>query len=85
MTNQASICGGFVHGNTIELDDDLGLPDGQGTTVTVQPVKPLGSSLPPGEGLRRAFGGWAEAPDKLDEYLRWSREHRKRGRPEIAP
>jgi hypothetical protein len=85
MANQASTCRGFIHGNIIELDDELGLPDGHEVTVTVQPVKRVQSSLPPGEGLRRAFGGWAEDPDELDAYLRWNREQRKRGRPGIAP
>jgi uncharacterized protein (DUF433 family) len=34
-------------------------------------------------GLRRSFGGWAEDAEDLDEYLAWTRQHRKLGRPEI--
>lgn len=44
---------GVVHGKTIELDQEPGLPDGQPVTVTVQPV-PIGQKLPPGDGLRRS-------------------------------
>ena len=31
-------------------------------------------------GLRRAFGGWAEDADELDDYLEWTRRQRKIGR-----
>jgi len=34
-------------------------------------------------GLRRAFGGWADDAEELDEYLEWNRQQRKLGRPEI--
>jgi len=39
--------------------------------------------LPTGEGLRRAFGAWAEDAEELDRYLAWNREQRKVSRPEI--
>ena len=34
-------------------------------------------------GLRRSFGAWAEDADELDNYLEWSRQHRKFSRREI--
>ena len=70
---------GKAHGRTIELDEDLGVPDGQEVRVTVEPVPPPGQ-LPPGEGLRRAFGAWASDAEDLDRFLDWNREQRKVGR-----
>jgi uncharacterized protein (DUF433 family) len=34
-------------------------------------------------GLRLSFGGWAEDAEELDEYIEWTRQHRKVGRREI--
>jgi hypothetical protein len=53
--------------------------------VVVQPIEPDEQLLPPGEGLQRAFGGWAEDAEELDAYLEWNRQQRKMSRPEIAP
>jgi hypothetical protein len=47
--------------------------------VTVQPW-PGGQNLPPGEGLRRAFGAWAEDGKSLDQFLEWNRQQRKMDR-----
>ncbi len=33
--------------------------------------------LPPGEGLRRAFGAWAEDAEEVDRFLEWTRAQRK--------
>jgi len=85
VVKQVNTCRGFIRGKIIEVEEELGLPNGQEVTVTVQPVSRAEPSLPPGEGLRRAFGGWAEDADALDEYLQWNRQQRKSGRPEIAP
>ncbi len=75
---------GVVNGNVIELEHELGLPEGQPVTVTVQPIAQQEQQAP-GEGLRRAFGAWAEDGEELDRYLEWSRQQRKVGRPEIEP
>jgi hypothetical protein len=75
--NDQSALRGIVHGKTIELDQDAGLPEGQPVTVVVQP---LGDKLAPGEGLKRSFGGWSDDADNLDEYLEWSRQQRKTSR-----
>ena len=76
-----SVTTGVISGSTIQLDQDLGLPDGQRVSVIVQPE----SKHIPGEGLLRAFGAWAEDADELDAYLQWNREQRKLGRKEIDP
>ena len=78
-----SVFKGTIHGKLIELDQSSDLPDGQQVTVVVQPTN--GSKLPPGEGLRRSAGAWAEDAEQLDRYLAWSREQRKRGRRELEP
>jgi hypothetical protein len=33
--------------------------------------------LTPGEGLRRAFGAWAEDAEEVDKFLEWNRTQRK--------
>jgi hypothetical protein len=79
---------GVVHGKTIELESESGLPDGQRVTVAVQPMAQSVESLsraPLDEGLRRAFGAWAEDGEELDRYLAWSRQQRKVSRPELEP
>jgi hypothetical protein len=37
--------------------------------------------LPPGEGLRRAFGAWADDAEDVDRFLEWTYAQRKRDRP----
>ena len=54
---------GVIHGRTIELESEPDLPDGQEVNVTVQPL------LPPGEGIRRSAGGWADAGPEFDAWL----------------
>jgi len=85
MATPATVRRGVIHGKTIELDEDTGLSDGQEVNVLVQPVEAGEQRLPPGEGLRRAFGGLAEDAEELDAYLEWNRQQRKMSRPEIAP
>ncbi len=67
MTTNSNVHRGVIYGKTIELDDDTGLPDGQEVTITVQPVTADQNKLPPGEGLRRSFGAWADE-QILHEY-----------------
>jgi hypothetical protein len=100
MMNQPSALKGVIHGKTIELESESGLPDGQEVTVRVEAVtdsslprpSPFLSDetrsrweeawaqvkdLPPGEGLRRAFGAWAEDAEEVDRFLEWNRAQRK--------
>jgi hypothetical protein len=76
---------GVVHGKTIELAESPGLPDGQAVSVIVKLVESNDARLPPGEGLRRAFGGWAEDGEELDKFLEWTRQQRTIRRAEIEP
>ena len=77
---------GIIHGKIIELDNESGFPDGQRVSLLVQPsdrVSLAEEKLPPGEGLRSAYGAWAEDAEELDAYLDWNREQRKISRPEM--
>lgn len=60
MANHKAVFRGIVHGNTIQFEEELGLPDGHEVTVTVQPPDLPWKRLPPGEGIRRSAGAWAE-------------------------
>lgn len=77
MTDGTVTIKGVVHGKTVELERESGLPDGQQVSVTMRPAGEVGT-LPPGEGLKRAFGAWAEDADELDKYLEWNRRQRRR-------
>jgi hypothetical protein len=83
MTNLPHAFDGVVHGRTIELSQAPGLPEGQAVSVIVKPVASGAEKLPPGEGLRRAFGAWADEATELDEFLAETRRLRQRTRPEI--
>ncbi len=85
MTTETVVFKGVVHGKTIELERDPGFPDGQEVSVTVRPPAHARQKLPPGEGLRRSAGAWADDIEGLDRYLEWNREQRKRGRRELEP
>ena len=47
---------GIVHGKTIELDEELGVADGQEVEVSVKIVQAKGKW---GEGILRSAGGWS--------------------------
>ena len=75
---------GVIHGKIIELEQEPGFPDGQRVEVTMTPLpQEQAEKLPPGEGLRRAFGTWAEDAKELDDFLDWNHQQRKIGRREI--
>ena len=77
MTSNSPI-NGIIHGKTIELEQESGLPDGSQVAVALRPApaKPSG-------GLRRAFGGWAGEDAELDAFLAEIRRNRKQGRREL--
>jgi hypothetical protein len=79
MASSSNMIRGVVRGKMIELEDDLGLPQGQQVSVFVQPV------LSPEEAIRRSFGGWAEDAAELDKFLEGVRTGRQQERPEPGP
>lgn len=76
MTTGVSILTGTIHGRTISLDQEAGFPDGQVVSVTVIPA------LPPGQGLRSAFGAWSADASELDAFVEQARQSRKQSRSE---
>ncbi len=76
---------GFVRGKTIELTDDPGLPDGQEVALTVRPITNELQSTTAGDGMQRAFGGWADEAAELDAFLEWNRRQRKVNRAGATP
>lgn len=80
-----SILKGTIHGKTVQLDVESGLPDGQAVNVTLEPT-PAAESVRSAEAwdaLQRAAGTWSDDVDGLDRYLEWNRYRRKVTRPEI--
>jgi hypothetical protein len=65
---------GKVRGKTIELETELGLPEGQLVSLVVQPAGA------PGDGIRRSAGAWAEDAEELDSWLAQLRASRRRWR-----
>ena len=65
---------GTIHGRTIELEQEPGLPEGQHVSVTVQRL------LPPGEGIKQSARGWADASDELDCWLDQMQRSRQQDR-----
>ena len=59
---------GIVHGKTIELDQELGVADGQHVHVAVQILATSPGTEAWGEGLRRCAGALAGIPG-LDEDM----------------
>jgi len=76
---------GIVHGRTIELTDDPGVPEGQEVRILVTAVVPR--EEPWGAGLRRCAGAmadeWTDEDDRILERLQHERHCDPR--PEAAP
>lgn len=64
---------GIVHGKTIELNDALGVADGQEVEVVVRFSNPSKSW---GSGIRESAGGWADYPE-MDAIMERILEDRK--------
>lgn len=64
---------GRVHGKTIELDEELGVAEGQEVEVQVKLVPPTRQW---GEGIRRSAGGWADYPE-MDAIMEQIHRDRK--------
>ena len=74
---------GIVHGRTIELDEDLGVAEGQQVQITIKTV-PAKERW--GDGLRRCAGALAnEWTDDDDRILEEIHQDRKRDTREEIP
>jgi hypothetical protein len=71
---------GKIHGKTVVLDEDLGVPDGQEVQVQVTIVPPARKW---GEGILRSAGGWVDYPE-MDAIMEKIQQERKlERRPQI--
>ncbi len=77
MTNSDVLLKGTIHGKTIELEHEAGLPDGQQVTLLLLPV------LAAGAGIRQSAGAWADAGEDLDTWLEEVQRGRQQPRPEV--
>ena len=70
---------GTVHGKTIEIDEDLGVADGQQVEIILKTVP---AKRPWGEGLRRCAGAlaneWTEEDDRILTEIHQSRRQDSR-------
>ena len=70
---------GIVHGKTIELDEDLGIAEGQSVEVTVEV---LSTKERWGDGLRRCAGAladdWTAEDDRILEMIHQDRKRETR-------
>ncbi len=64
---------GTVHGKTIELDEDLGVAEGQQIEIQVKLVQPARKW---GDGILRSAGGWVNHPE-LDAIMETIHQSRK--------
>jgi hypothetical protein len=64
MTTGTVIVKGVVHGKTIQIERESGLPEGEAVSVVLRPA------LQPGEGLKQSFGAWREDAAGLDDFLK---------------
>jgi antitoxin (DNA-binding transcriptional repressor) of toxin-antitoxin stability system len=75
--------------NTRLSDVIAGLAPGEEVTIfdSGQPVATLKRhrqrTLPPGEGIRRSAGAWADDAEELDAFLKWNHAQRSNDRPPI--
>ncbi len=81
---------GVVEGNSIKLQNSIGLRDDQRDTVHVRAKRTLPELSPEdvrarGEHLKKAFGGWADIADEIDEYLALNRKLKQQEVREMVP
>jgi hypothetical protein len=69
---------GKVHGRTIELDEDLGVPEGQEVEIQVRVISKVARA--PGEGFLRTEGALA-GDTEWDSIMEQIHRERKGGKP----
>ncbi len=75
---------GIVHGKTIELDQEVGVPDGQKVAVSVEILPAASPRETWGEGLRRCAGALAGIPGLDEDMERILRERKTAKFREVA-
>ncbi len=70
---------GVIHGRTIELDQDIGLNEGEEVEVRVSIVSEAKTW---GEGILRSAGGWVDHPEMDAVMEQIQRERQRERRPQ---
>jgi hypothetical protein len=73
---------GVIHGKTIELKGNPGVPEGQAVEVVVRVVEP---SRVWGEGIRRSAGAAADVPGFDEAFAEIERERKASTFREASP
>ena len=71
---------GKIHGKTIELDEDLGVADGQEVEVQVKVIPKAARTA--GEGFLRTRGLWPTIPNGMRSWRKSTRPVSGTGRPQ---
>ena len=71
---------GFTHGNQIDLDGPLGLPDGTRVNVTVEPQRPQLTGEARKAWVASICGVWGNRPD-IDAIFEEIAENRRKALP----
>ena len=72
---------GKIRGKSIELDEDIGMADGQEVEVQVTLLQP-GKKW--GEGILRSAGGWAQHPELDDVFEKIQRDRKIERTPQMS-
>jgi len=64
---------GTIHGKTIELVENPGVPDGQKVELQLDLIPSVSNW---GDGIRRSAGGWADFPE-MDDIMQKVHNARK--------
>jgi hypothetical protein len=68
---------GVVQGRTIQLEQELSVPDGEAVTITITTAAENSRNSGPSRAcLDAAAGSLAGLDDEIDEFNRWYRESR---------
>lgn len=67
---------GVIRGRTIELEQELSVPDGAEVTISIRTTVPDEEAK---QRLLEAFGALADCSDEVDEFNAWYRAERHRG------
>lgn len=67
---------GVIRGRTIELEQELSVPDGSEVTLSIKATVPDEEAR---SRLLEAFGALADCSDEVDEFNAWYRAERHRG------
>lgn len=73
---EATMVKGVIHGQTVVLDRPVDFCEGETVDVVLTRRPEVDNDLPPGEGIRRSAGAWADDAQEVDEFLKWNRQRR---------